>query len=177
MGALPIGQLLDVRVCTARGRGTFAADAPQRVGALQVLRHSPAVCVGLRSLRQQTESAAIQGRAFDPRAAAMVALLFAGMLLAVGVLNRVFGANGTLAGAIVGGFFDGHATSGSIATLAQEAAIPATVGYLGVVLAVSANTVTKIVLAGMTGGMAYCSRLAPSLVAMLAALWAGVYLL
>ncbi len=133
--------------------------------------------VGLRSLRQQAESAAIQGRAFDPRAAAMVALLFAAMLLAVGVLNRVFGANGALAGAIVGGFLDAHATSGSIATLAQEAAIPATVGYLGVVLAVSANTVTKIVLAGMTGGMAYCSRLAPSLVAMLAALWAGVYLL
>jgi len=132
--------------------------------------------VGWRSLQASESGPALSGRAFDPRTAFIVACLFAGMLLIVGVLNRQFGASGALAGAVVGGFLDAHAAAGSVATLAQEANIPQRTGEWGVVLAVTANSVTKIVLAAITGGWRYCARLAPSLIAMAGALWIGLLL-
>ena len=113
------------------------------------------------------------GRAFEPRYALLFAAVVSAMLLVVALLQRGFGDNGVVAGAIVGGFFDAHSASASVASLAQQGVIASDAAMLAIGLAVSANTVTKLWVA-FAGGGAYFRRLAPGLIAIVAALWAGI---
>jgi uncharacterized membrane protein (DUF4010 family) len=126
---------------------------------------------GRTALRADHTDAAVGGRAFDPATAAIVATLFAAMLVAVGIANRWFGAEGALTAALLGAFLDTHATAASVAGLNASGALGQPLAAIGIALAVSANTITKLVAAGAAGGANYLRRLAPGLIAMLVALW------
>jgi uncharacterized membrane protein (DUF4010 family) len=116
-----------------------------------------------------------EGRAFDPRHAVLFAGVLAGMLLAIALLGRTFGAGGVLGGAILGGFLDTHSAAASVTALAVRGALAPQDAVVAIALAITANAVTKLVSAA-TGGRTYFLRLAPSIVAMVAALWLGVAL-
>jgi len=110
------------------------------------------------------------GRAFDPRQALLFALVLATMLLAISVLGRLFGTGGLLAAAVLGGFLDTHSAAASIGSLASRGAVPEDAAATALALAISANAATKLGVAA-TAGRDFVLRLAPSLVAMIAALW------
>lgn len=114
------------------------------------------------------------GRAFEPRQALLFAALLAVLLAAVALLGRAFGARGVLGGAIAGGFLDTHSAAASVAALAAADTLEPAAASLAVALAISANTLTKFWAAGAGGGTRFLARLAPGLLAMLAALWIGV---
>lgn len=117
-----------------------------------------------------TSFAAPAGRAFDPRQAMLFALVLGAMLLAIALLGRLYGSSGLLAAAVIGGFLDTHSAAASVGALAGRGALDAAAVAPALALAVSANVVTKLWVAA-TGGRAFFLRLAPSLVAMTAALW------
>lgn len=95
------------------------------------------------------------------------------MLVGIALLQRAFGSAGVLAGAVVGGFLDTHSAAASVASLARTQAVGVNAALWAIGLAVSANTFTKLWVA-VAGGRRYFLGLAPGLIAMLAALWAGI---
>jgi uncharacterized membrane protein (DUF4010 family) len=137
-----------------------------------------AVTIGLASSRRPAGAGGAAhtpaGRAFDPRQALMFAAILATMLLAVSLLERLFGARGVLGGAVAGGFLDTHSAAASVTALAARGAVPADAAVVAIALAISANAATKLWAAAAGGGTRYFNRLAPGLVAMILALWAGV---
>jgi uncharacterized membrane protein (DUF4010 family) len=114
------------------------------------------------------------GRAFDPRQALVFAAILAAMLAAVAALERLFGATGVVGGAVAGGFLDTHSAAASVGALAVRGVISTEAAMIGIALAISANAATKLWVAAAGGGAPYFKRLAPGLVAMIAALWAGL---
>ncbi|MCU0758435.1 MAG: DUF4010 domain-containing protein [Steroidobacteraceae bacterium] len=135
-----------------------------------------AVLAGLLLSRRHLATASAHppaGRAFDPRHALLFAAVLAGMMIGIALLGRAFGASGVLGGAILGGFLDTHSAAASVTALDARGALAPADAVVAVALAVTANSVTKLVSAG-TGGREYFLRLAPSLVAMIVALWLGV---
>ena len=67
----------------------------------------------------------------------------------------------------------GHAFAGSAGALAARSAVPMQDAGLAVLLAVSTNAMTKVVLAATSGPRPYFLRVLAGQAAVLAATWAG----
>jgi uncharacterized membrane protein (DUF4010 family) len=129
---------------------------------------------GRHAWRTPQDGTAPAGRAFDPASAALITLLFAAMLVAVAIANRAFGSNGAIVAALLGAFLDTHAAAASLAGLAANQSLAVPSALVGICAALTANTITKLVLAAATGGARYFARVAPGLIAMVLALWGAL---
>ena len=96
------------------------------------------------------------------------------MLVASAALRTWFGDNGLVAAAAIAGFADAHATAASMPSqvaagkmLARDACMPILVGF-------TTNSITKIVLAAMSGSWAFALRVVPGLSIVLLAAWSGI---
>lgn len=131
---------------------------------------------GYHTLRS-FDSAAVEppsmGRAFSPGAALALAALMAVVLLVAAALEASLGLTGLMIGAALGGFADTHSPAASIAALSAAGRISSQDAMLPILLALSANTVTKAVVAMVTGGARYAALILPGLVLVIAAAWAG----
>jgi uncharacterized membrane protein (DUF4010 family) len=114
-----------------------------------------------------------EGEAFSLRAAVLLAVVLAVVLVAAAALRTWFGDRGLIAAAAMAGFADAHATAVSMASqvaagkmVARDACMPILVGF-------TTNSITKIVLAGASGSRAFALRVVPGLVFVLAAAWLG----
>jgi uncharacterized membrane protein (DUF4010 family) len=128
----------------------------------------------VRALRARDAAAAEKGRAFD----LLSALAFAGLIGAVltisAALNVWVGERGVLVTAAVSGLADAHAAAVAMASLVAAGKIPQSLGVVGVLAGLSANTLVKAGLAVASGGWPYALRIVPGLVLMVAAAWLGL---
>ena len=113
------------------------------------------------------------GRAFDLRVALGFALLITVVNVAATLAGRWLGQAGVVATTGMAGFADVHAPSAAAASLVAGGQIPVVVGQLAVLVAFSANTVTKALLAWHGGSPAFRMRVLLGLVLVLAAVWTG----
>lgn len=127
------------------------------------------------SAADKVEVNALPGRAFNLRTALIFAGVFCGLGILVVALQTAFGARGALAASIVGGFLDSHSTSASIAGLSARDIVTPELAAQGIGLVITANILTKLVLARVGGGQ-FFRRLAPSLVLIAGAWWLGWWL-
>lgn len=111
--------------------------------------------------------------AFSLTGALIFALTLSVVLLVSAALRAEFGEAGAILAAAVAGFVDTHAPAISIASLtangrmtAQDAVIPILAGF-------TTNTITKIIVAAASGGRAFALRVAPGVVLVATAAWAG----
>jgi uncharacterized membrane protein (DUF4010 family) len=117
----------------------------------------------------------IPGRAFEPRHALVFVVIVASVMMLSAAMLAWLGDVALAATLAVSGLADVHAAAASAAQLvaveriAPQAAVPA------VALALAANSLTKIVLAFVTGGRAYGLRLLPGIIAMVAAFAAAAW--
>lgn len=116
------------------------------------------------------------GRAFRLRTALLFAGAFVLVMLLVAALQRYLGPTWALAGVVVGGFVDAHSTAASIGSLASQEQMSRALAPIALGLVVTTNTISKLGFA-RAGGSAYFWRLAPGLVLLVAAFWAGWWLL
>jgi uncharacterized membrane protein (DUF4010 family) len=128
-----------------------------------------------RAARQAARDAPVTGRAFQPGRAIAVAVAITVTLFLAAVLADRYGALGATMGIAVAGFADAHSASASAASLAFTGILTPASAVLAIVLAVSANTLSKMVAALATGGWSYARALIPGLVLMLFALWGGAW--
>ncbi len=114
-------------------------------------------------------------RPFSLVPAISLAAILTLVLLASRWASQVFGSTGTLVASVLAGFADAHAPALSAASLAATGAITTHVALVASGLALAANTVTKVVLATVTGGASFGIALLALL--LLPALGFGVLLL
>jgi uncharacterized membrane protein (DUF4010 family) len=116
------------------------------------------------------------GHAFNLATSLGFAALLAGVTAAVGLIERHYGLAGAGIGIALAGFADAHAATTSALSLAYSGTIaPADAGRC-VLLAVTTNTVSKILFAFGAGGARYGVPVSAGLVVITGAAWLALLL-
>lgn len=153
-----------------------AAIHPRSLAALRaplLAMLGAALVLALLAFLRQTDRAPMPAaqRAFSPASAFGFAALLAGVTAAVNLVEQHYGAVGASLGVALAGFADAHSAATSALTLAYGGAIgPAAVGRY-VLLAVSTNTVSKMLFAFANGGLRYGLAVSAGLLAITGAAW------
>lgn len=158
---------------------------PYALGALAPALFSglaAAIAVSVVSLlryRDETEAAApaAEGRAFDPVQAIVVAVLLTGVTVLVVYVNSGLGEPGVNVIAALTGIADVHVAAGSILSLYANGALEPGHIVLPVLLAITTNSISKLVAALAGGGPRFGARIGLGLALILAALWLPYVLL
>jgi uncharacterized membrane protein (DUF4010 family) len=136
-----------------------------------------AVCYGvvftLQALQQKTESETQRGRAFSFWTALGFALTLSIILVASAALREWFGEAGIIVAAALAGFVDTHSAAISVATLVASGKMNAADAVLPILAGLSTNTISKMVLAGTSGGRSFALRVIPGLIVVALAAWVG----
>jgi len=116
------------------------------------------------------------GGAFNLKLALIVTLAMTGITFVSSMMLSHFGQLGVMLTATISGFADAHSSTASIATLAKSGRIPfdAIVGPL--LIAISSNSVSKCVVAWVSGGRRFAAYVIPGQVLLTLAMWAGMSL-
>lgn len=134
-----------------------------------------ALAVGLVSLRTagvvHAPPAGPPRSALRPREALAVALTLGLVALLVGNAQRHYGDVGLELSVVLAALVDAHAPIASLAALHAAGELPTEALLHGVLLAVSANTVTRCGVAMVAGGRAYALRVGLALTVSLALAW------
>jgi len=117
----------------------------------------------------------VLGRALQPTQALIFSVTVTAVLWGAAWLDEPFGALGAVWGIALSGFADAHSATASAGTLAGQGHLGDTTAVFAILLALSTNALSKLVIAGFTGGRRYLARVAPAVVLSLAgaalALW------
>ena len=144
----------------------------------------PLICAGLaavvygtiftvRALQQKTEGEAQSGRAFSLSTALVFALTLSCILVASAALREWFGETGIIVAAALAGFVDTHSAAISVASLVASGKMSAGDAVFPILAGLSTNTISKMFLAGITGGSAFALRVIPGLIVVALAAWVG----
>ena len=144
----------------------------------------PLICAGfaaivygaiftIQALQQKTESEAQSGRAFSLTAAIAFALTLSSILVASAALQEWFGETGVVAAAALAGFVDTHSSAISVASLVASGKMNAADAVFPILAGLSTNTISKMLLAGFSGGRSFALRVIPGLIFVALAAWAG----
>lgn len=138
--------------------GTVAAA----YGALLMLRNT-----------QQPDTGHDPGRAFSFTTALLFALTITAVVFVSAAIVWWLGAAGLVPAAAVTGFADAHSTAVSVGSLVSAGKITVAEGTLPILLGLTTNTVTKVVIAVTNGGSRYAMQVIPGLLLTIAAAWLG----
>jgi uncharacterized membrane protein (DUF4010 family) len=116
------------------------------------------------------------GRAFRLGAALAVAALVCAVSVASAALHALAGRFGIVVISVVAGFVDAHSTAGSVAALHQSSAIDPTTAMLSVLASLSANSVTKVLLAFSGRHLKYGVSVTVSVILVALSAWSGFWL-
>ncbi len=121
----------------------------------------------------RSEATVPGGRPFRLTTVGLFVVLVGGFSVASEVLILWLGAPAMLVGAGIMGLADAHAAAVSLANLAADGKLSASLASLGVAVTLTANMVIKIPAALLTGAPGYTRRVAIGVAALLGGLWAG----
>lgn len=113
------------------------------------------------------------GAAFRLVDAVGFALLVTVISLVATIVQRRFGTPGLSITAALSGFADAHAFAGSAGALVARSAVPVGAAAFAVLLAISTNAGTKVVLAATSGPRPYLLRVLLGQAVVLGSTWAG----
>ncbi len=133
------------------------------------------VAFTVRALSETDSNGQAEGHAFSLLAALLFALTLCIVLVAAAALQRWFDENGVIIAAAVAGLADTHAAAISVASLVASGKVSPSDAVLPILFGFSTNTVTKMVLAGSSGGRSFAARVIPGLILVLLAAWAGAF--
>src|SRR5690606_24191371 len=109
----------------------------------------------------------------NPVTALLFALAISGVTLLSAALVDWLGRAGLVAAAALTGLADAHSTAASAASLVASGTITVSDAALPVLLGLTTNTVSKIVVAFASGGVRYAMQVVPGLLLTIAAAWLG----
>ena len=127
----------------------------------------------LRAAQDTVEGGEDRGRAFSFRTALLFALSITAIMFASAAIVAWMGAPGLIPAAAVTGFADAHATAVSAGSLVGSKTISATQATVPILLGLTTNTVTKIIVAMINGGRHYAAQVIPGLILTITAAWLG----
>src|SRR6185437_15428931 len=97
------------------------------------------------------------------------------VLVAAAAMQRWFGENGVIIAAAVAGLADTHSAAISVASLVASGKVNPSDAVFPILFGFTTNTVSKMVLAGSSGGGPFAARVIPGLILVLIAAWAGAF--
>jgi uncharacterized membrane protein (DUF4010 family) len=121
---------------------------------------------------RRVEAGEVRGRAFKLTTALLFALLVTIISFVSTLARKWIGPIGAVAAGALAGFADAHSSSAAIASISASGQLTVRGAEVGVLLALTANTVTKVALAITSGPRGFASRIVLGLVLVLAATWA-----
>lgn len=154
-----------------------ATVAPAQLGAMFPLLAGGALGAllvagaSLAAQRGAVVNAAPERHAFSVRQALGFAAMLSGASIALAYVNAWLGPHAALVGAALAGLLDTHAASASALSLAASGAMPVGDAQLAVLLALSANALSKAVAAQLAGGARYARRVALGQALIMLAAW------
>ena len=125
-----------------------------------------------RDAEQSQISNDLSGRAFELKHSFGFALLVTAVMFVSAFLADRYGSMGASIGVALVGFADAHASTASAATLAAHGTMSSSTAIFTILLAVSANTFSKAIVAFISGGRAFGLRVVAGLILMMVTLWA-----
>ena len=126
-----------------------------------------------RAFRSKTESDPQSGRAFSLTTALIFALTLSCVLVASAALREWFGEAGVILAAALAGLIDTHSAAISVASLVASEKMSATDAVFPILVGLSTNTASKMIIAGISGGRSFALRVIPGLIVVVLAAWAG----
>ncbi len=127
----------------------------------------------IRAARTTSAGSIGSGRAFDLRTAILFSAVVSAVMLGAAAVNARFGERGLALAAGAAGFADTHSPAASVAALVASGRIAAASSILPILAALTANTVTKAVLAAAAGGRRFALEVVPGLLLVILAAWAA----
>ncbi|MES2149284.1 MAG: DUF4010 domain-containing protein [Pseudomonadota bacterium] len=127
--------------------------------------------LGLRAAHAAPSEPAPPGRAFSVRQALLFSFILSAATAMVTYANAYLGRTAATIGAMLAGLADVHAAASSILSLAASGALGPSDLLFGFLLALSANTASKLTAAGLGGGWHFLARVGPGLLLILLAAW------
>jgi uncharacterized membrane protein (DUF4010 family) len=128
------------------------------------------------SIRGKPPEHVERGRPFKLTSAVGFAAAIAAILLVSAAVHRWLGATGLLIASAIAGFGDAHSPAIAMATMAAAGKIAPDQTLLPILLAMTANSATKGVLAITSGNRKFAAVVIPGLVLVVVALWGGALL-
>jgi uncharacterized membrane protein (DUF4010 family) len=116
------------------------------------------------------------GRAFDLKQTIMFAGLVSAILFLSAMLHDWLGDRGAFLVAAIAGLADAHAIAASTASLQAAGKLTETSAMWLILVGLSSNSLTKVVVAFNSGGAHFALRVVPGLLLMLAAAWGAAWL-
>lgn len=155
---------------------TVSPHGLRLLGPLLIAGLTAAVAAAAASLRRRpgkAPNAVPRGRAFNLWYALSFAVLLSTLTAAMAYMTNRFGQLAVSLGTALAGFFDVHAAAASaLAVTAATSPLPPPAVMTAVLMAVTTNTVSKLVAAVSGGGLAYGVRVAAGLILVVLAMWA-----
>lgn len=116
------------------------------------------------------------GGAFNLKLALVVTLTMTGITLLSSAMLSHFGQVGVMLTATFTGFADAHSSTASIASLAKAGLLPFDAIAGPALIAVSSNSLSKCLVAWVSGGRRFAAYVIPGQVLLTLAMWAGTLL-
>ncbi len=116
------------------------------------------------------------GGAFNLKLALIVTLTMTGIAFVSSMMLSYFGQVGVMLTATFSGFADAHASTASIATLAKSGQLSFDAVAVPVLIAISSNSISKCVVAWVSGGRGFAAHVIPGQVLLTLAMWAGLWI-
>lgn len=178
MPAAVAGAVLSTVATMAQMLAVLAAASPATLSAMVL----PLGCAGVtamlyamwflfRARLHALPESANDDSAFSVGKALALAATMGVVLLAAAALNQWLGRAGLMAGVAVAGFADAHAPAVSVASLVAGGKMGAGDAVVPILIAMSTNSFTKIVLAVSSGGRRFAAQVVPGLLLAIAAAW------
>ena len=129
----------------------------------------------LLAARNAGNDAAQTGGVFSLKAALAFGSILALILVISAGLQERFGGAGVLLATVVAGLVDTHAAAISVATLVASGKVAPQDAVVPILAGLTSNTLTKIIMAAISGGWAFALRVVPGLVLVALAAWVGTF--
>ncbi len=127
----------------------------------------------LRVLRRDIGDQYRPGRALSLQKALLFAAILAVILVASAALRERFGEAGTVVVVAIAGFVDTHSAAASVAALTASGRLAPADAVVPILMALSTNTVSKIVFAVAAGSRNFALAVVPGLILVVLAAWLG----
>lgn len=113
--------------------------------------------------------------AFNLKLALIVTLTMTGITLLSSAMLSHFGQVGVMLTATFTGFADPHSSTASIASLAKAGLLPFSAIATPTVIAISSNSISKCLVAWVSGGRRFAAYVIPGQILLTLSLWGGVW--
>ena len=131
------------------------------------------IVITLIALRQKVPDSINLGQPFSLKTAVLFAATVSSFMLLAAVLNQWLGSEGVIVAAAIAGFADTHSAAVAVASLVAAGKLSANEAVLPILAGLTTNTITKAVLAILSGNWRFISAIILGLILVILSAWIG----